>query len=99
MKVPAIKLQNQVGHYLEAALTEPVIIEQTGKPMTVMISYADYERFLAIEDAFWAKKALEAEAKGHFFGETSLDELMRIKELKDKTAEKRDSIRFVTLFF
>ncbi len=87
MKVSAIKLQNQVGQYLEAALAEPVIIEQTGKPMTVMISYTDYERFLAIEDAFWAKKALEAEAKGHFLGEQSLDELMLIKELKDKNVD------------
>ncbi|MEN8219697.1 MAG: type II toxin-antitoxin system Phd/YefM family antitoxin [Pseudomonadota bacterium] len=86
MNINVTEFENRFGQYLEAAVREPVIIEKTGYPMAVMMSYTNYERLREIEDAFWAKKALEAEKSG-YLGEKSMSELMRIKALKDNNAD------------
>jgi len=85
MNINVCEFENRFGQYLEAAVREPVIIEKTGCPMAVMMSYTDYERLREIEDAFWAKRATEAEKSG-YLGEKSMSELMRIKALKDNNA-------------
>lgn len=77
-----MELENQVGQYLRTVITEPIIIEKTGCPMAVMMSYTDYERLKEFEDAFWGLKAIEAEKSG-YLGNKSMSELMQIKTLKD----------------
>jgi len=85
MNITATEFKHQVGQYLESSFLQPVIVENQGRPLAVVISYSDYERFLAMEDAFWAHRALEAKAKGHFLGENSLEELLRVKERKEQS--------------
>jgi len=85
MNITATEFKHQFGQYLETSLHQPVIVETQGQPRAVVISYSDYERFLAMEDALWAQQALEAKAKGHFLGENSLDELLRVKEWKEQS--------------
>jgi prevent-host-death family protein len=82
MKINATEFGTQLGQYLSTVAKEPIIIEKTGNPMAVIMSYTDYERFQEIEDAFWALRALEAEKSG-YLGEKSLSELMRVKALKE----------------
>ena len=58
---------------MESALTEPVVIEKSGRPAVVMLSIAEYERLQAMDDAYWgerAKQALEGGLEGN-------DETMR----------------------
>lgn len=63
-KVKATEAKNKFGAVMDAALAEPVTIEKSGRSSVVMISCDEYERLLAFEDAYWASRALAAEAGG-----------------------------------
>jgi len=75
MNISITEFESQIGQYIQTVAIEPLVIEKTGYPMAVMISYTDYERLKELEDAFWALKALEAEKSG-YLGNNSLNELM-----------------------
>ncbi|HEW98638.1 MAG: hypothetical protein DRR16_31455 [Candidatus Parabeggiatoa sp. nov. 3] len=82
MNINVTELENRVGQYIQAVVTEHIVIEKTGNPIAVIMSYTDYERLNKFEEAFWASKAIEAEKSG-YLGDKSLSELMKIKTLKD----------------
>mgnify|MGYP000477650602 CR=1 len=73
MQVTATELKNRLGQYLDAAETDPVIVEKSGRVKSVLISSAMYEKFLTYEDAFWADKAKQAEKDGYLGTEASAD--------------------------
>jgi antitoxin Phd len=73
MQVTATELKNRLGQYLDAAETDPVIVEKSGRVKSVLISSAMYEKFLAYEDAYWADKAKQAEKDGYLGAEASAD--------------------------
>lgn len=87
MNINVTELENRMGQYIQAVVTEPIIIEKNaGCPTAVMMSYTYYERLKEFEDAFWAAKALEAEKSG-YLGDNSLRYLMQIKTLKDSNSD------------
>ncbi|MFO7642726.1 MAG: type II toxin-antitoxin system Phd/YefM family antitoxin, partial [Candidatus Competibacteraceae bacterium] len=53
LNVAATEVKQRLGQYLESALTEPVVIEKSGRPAVVMLSVVEYERLCALEDAWW----------------------------------------------
>ena len=63
--VASTSAKNQFGQVLEAALTEPVTITKTGRNVAVMLSWSEYQRLQALEDAWWAREAAKAEAEGY----------------------------------
>ena len=73
MQVTATELKNRLGQYLDAAETDPVIVEKSGRIKSVLISNAMYEKFLAYEDAFWATKAQIAEEEGYLGVDATAD--------------------------
>ncbi len=73
LTVAATEMKQRLGQYLENALTEPVLIEKSGRPSVVMVSVAEYARLQAIEDAWWGDRASQALQSG-FAGS---DEAMR----------------------
>ncbi|HRZ24273.1 MAG TPA: type II toxin-antitoxin system Phd/YefM family antitoxin [Candidatus Contendobacter sp.] len=62
--VTATEMKQRLGQYLTAALVEPVVVEKSGQPVIVMLSMAEYERFQALEDAYWGERARQAEQDG-----------------------------------
>jgi len=52
--------KQRLGPYMECALTEPVVIEKSGRPAVVMLSIAEYERLQALDDAYWGERAKQA---------------------------------------
>ena len=62
--VTATEMKQRLGQYLTAALVEPVVVEKSGQPVIVMLSMAEYERFQALEDAYWGECARQAEQDG-----------------------------------
>lgn len=58
MKATATELNKHPGKYLTQAIKEPVIIEKSGNPVAVIVSY---ERYLQLEDAFWGELATLAD--------------------------------------
>ncbi len=64
LNVAATEVKQRLGQYLESALTEPVMIEKSGRPAVVMLSVAEYERLRALEDAWWGEQAQQAMESG-----------------------------------
>lgn len=77
-KTTATEMKNHFGEYLEGALTEPVVIEKSGRSIVVMLSIKEYERLIALEDAYWAQKALKAEKAG-YIGQKGSTKFVRSK--------------------
>ncbi len=72
MKTTATEMKNHFGEYLEGALSEPVVIEKSGRSIAVMLSMKEYDRLMAMDDACWAQKALKAEKAGYIGQKDSL---------------------------
>lgn len=67
LNVAATEIKQRLGQYLESARSEPVVIEKSGRPSVVMISFAEYERLQMLDDAWWGEKASIA-MEGGFAG-------------------------------
>ena len=78
MKTTATEMKNHFGEYLEGALSEPVVIEKSGRSIVVMLSMKEYERLMALDDAYWGEKALKAEKTG-YIGQKESSEFLRPK--------------------
>ncbi len=65
----ATALKNNLGEVMRAVAREPVRITRQGRDYAVMLSVEEYERLAAIEDAWWAERARQAEAGGGYLGE------------------------------
>ncbi len=78
MKVNATELKLRLGKYLDASETESVIIEKSGRPKSVLISYKDYQQLMAMEDYYWACRAKEAEKSGYVGSENFMNELKSV---------------------
>ena len=85
MHVSATDLKNKLGQYLEAALFEPVIVEKSGRPSSVVISFKEFQRLLELEDKLWALEAAAAEKEGFIGVEESAKFLKQLeKRIKDE---------------
>lgn len=58
MKATATELNKHPGKYLNQSIKEPVIVERSGHPVAVLVSY---ERYLQLEDAYWGELAIGAD--------------------------------------
>jgi len=58
MHITATDLNKRPGMYLDKAMRDPVVIEKSGRPTVVMVSY---ERFEELEDTYWGAAAIEAD--------------------------------------
>ena len=60
----ATHAKTHFGAILENILLEPVTIKKSGRNVAVILSYDEYERMVALEDNYWAKKAKAAQQEG-----------------------------------
>jgi prevent-host-death family protein len=63
MNISATELNKRPGTYLEEAIREPVVVEKSGRPSVVLVSY---KHFMELEDFFWGQAAKEAEKHAEF---------------------------------
>ena len=61
---------------MDAAEKKPVLIKKSGRIKSVLISHEMYEKFLALEDAYWAYLARQAEAEG-YSGEDETEKFLK----------------------
>ena len=81
--VAAKQAEQSFGQLLDDAQREPVRIERNGRPVAVVVSTADFERFEALEDAHWGRVAAEASKEGFLgpeAGETLINDLLNAKD-------------------
>lgn len=58
MKTSATELNKHPGKYINEAIRQPVVVERSGYPVVVMVSY---ERYKQLEDAYWGELAQTAD--------------------------------------
>ena len=61
----ATDVKNRFGEYLDQARREPLGVLKTGRPVAVLLAWDEYERLVALDDAWWAEQARKAEHKGY----------------------------------
>jgi prevent-host-death family protein len=74
--VNATYAKQNFGTCISDAAKHPVVIEKSGRPAVVMISYEEYQRLNELEDAMWLQRAQVAAAGGYITAEES-DDFMR----------------------
>jgi prevent-host-death family protein len=84
MNVNVTELGLHLGNYLAKASQEPVVVEQNGHSMAVLISPELYRKLVAMEeDAGWAERALDAEKSGY-----AMDGVKRLLDIaREKSVE------------
>ena len=75
--------KNNFGELLDSARSHPVKIEKNGRPVAVLISAEDFERYESMEDAWWARQAEEAIKEGTIGQEESEKRLAQWMNAKD----------------
>lgn len=63
-RIAATEAKNRFGAVIDQALSEPVMIEKSGRDSVVVMSASEYQRLTTLEDAYWASRAAIAEAGG-----------------------------------
>jgi antitoxin Phd len=63
--VTATQCRTRFGKCIKTVLRQPLSIEKTGKAVAVLISRAEYDRLVTIENAYWLKRGQVAEATGY----------------------------------
>ena len=71
--VSSAECQTRLGEYLESVCTQPITIEESGRAVAVLISCSEYERLVALENAYWLERAKEAGASGFMGSEKSME--------------------------
>ncbi len=74
--VTAKEARIRFGEVLESAQHEPVRISKNGRPYAVILSAREHDALVALEDAYWLKRAKEAEKDG-YLGPDEGDKLLR----------------------
>jgi prevent-host-death family protein len=75
MNATATDVKNRFGEFMDKAQREPVTVEKTGRSYVVLLSHEEYERLLALEDAYWGLLATQAEQSG-FVGSDAVKALL-----------------------
>lgn len=70
-------VKNNFGRYLDASYREPVEVTKSGRRVAVLLSSEEYDRLVALEDAYWGERALAARAGGFIGPEESMKILTR----------------------
>ncbi len=81
----ATDVKNKFGEYLELARTEAIEVRKTGRPVAVLLAWDEYERLIALDDAWWAEQARKAEKQGYVSPTTAM------KLIKGRMREKTGS--------
>ena len=61
----ATELKNRLGTYLDVAMTDPVVVQKSGREVAVLVSRQHYAYLEALEDELWAVRAQLAEQSGY----------------------------------
>ena len=80
MRINATSFKNHLGEYMQKVYQEPIIVEKSGKPSAVLISYDTFERLSALEDFYWGMQAERASKQGFLGAEESEKRLREYAE-------------------
>lgn len=62
--ISSTAFRHRLGEHLEHVAREPLTVEKGGRPVAVVLSIHEWEHLQALEDAWWAREADAAAARG-----------------------------------
>ena len=65
LKVTEHDMAAELDQYLNQALSQPVVIEKSGREALVVLSMLEYERLQEIDDEYWIASARRANVEGY----------------------------------
>ena len=72
LTISATEAKNRLGEYIDRAHRAPVLVQRAGRDSVVIIDSAEYERLMAVEDAYWGMRAMAAKEEGFLSAEESI---------------------------
>ena len=72
MNATATDVKNRFGEFMDRAQREPVTVDKSGRSYAVLLSFEEYQRLLAAEDALWVARADKAAESGFLSTEESM---------------------------
>jgi prevent-host-death family protein len=69
----ATEVKNRFGEFLDDARDEPVVVSKTGRKVAVILSWREFERLSALDDAWWGIQAQLAEHEGYMGPEAAME--------------------------
>jgi prevent-host-death family protein len=79
MNASATEVKTRFGEFMDKAQKEPVTVGKGGRNYAVLLGFDEYQRLLALEDAYWGARAKAAEASGYVGTEEAMRLLEKIK--------------------
>ncbi len=76
--VSASDAKQRFGQIIDAARSNPIIINKSGRPNVVVISFERFQELQAMEDAYWIKLAEDGIASG-FIGPEKTAQFLKEK--------------------
>ena len=74
-KISSGEAKARFSHLINMKQKEPVTMKKHGRPVSVMMSFADFERYQMLEDKFWTLEAKVAAIEG-YLSTTESNELL-----------------------
>lgn len=62
--VAATDVKNKFGQIMDQARREPVLVQNHGRDMVVILDHAEFQRLRQLEDLYWIQRADEAMKSG-----------------------------------
>ena len=72
----ATELRHKFGEVVEGLQAEPVLVEKSGRPVAVILSYADFQRLQEMEDTWWGEQARKASQEGFLSADETKEWIM-----------------------
>lgn len=69
--ITATNAKQNFGECITEAIREPLLINKSGRPSVVMLSYEEYQRLSELEDQYWLSRAEKAGREGFLSPEDS----------------------------
>ena len=92
MHINATSFKNHLGKYMECSIREPVIVEKSGRPSAVLISFDEFAKLSQYEDFYWSTHAAQAEASGYLGVEETHNRLKEYAKRAGISTEGDDEI-------
>lgn len=71
--ITSANAKTRFGQFVDMSQREPIAVEKYGRPISVMMSYEDYQHFVELEDKLWALEAKIAEKEGYLSTDETSD--------------------------
>jgi|GEM_PF-589418 len=91
LKVSSDAVAQQLDQFARMALTQSIVIEQPRQPAVVMLSLDEYQRLQALDDAYLAARARQANKEGYLDHDRAIRQRLAATMNERRLSRNRES--------